>query len=117
MVQFNSYTLPWVDDVMDHLGNIFISTLNLIKGYWQVTLTPKTQPKTALFTTSGQWQYQVILFGLHWKPATFQQLIDIVLWPYCYYVPTYLDVIIHPSTWAKHFHSSEKYYKHSRKLG
>lgn len=50
VTKFDCYPLPWVDDLVDRLGNAcFISTLDLTKGYWQVDLTPLIHPKTVFF--------------------------------------------------------------------
>lgn len=60
--EFDSY--PRVDDLIKRLGRArFISTLDLTKGYWQVTLIPDAKSKMA------HWQYWVISFGLHGVPA------------------------------------------------
>lgn len=78
--EFDSYPLPWVDDLVECLGRAqFISTLDLITGYWQVSLAPNAKPKTLFCTSSGHWQYKVLPFGLHGAPVTFQWLMDIVL--------------------------------------
>ncbi|XP_053541151.1 uncharacterized protein LOC128634541 [Ictalurus punctatus] len=79
------------------------------KGYWQVALAPEARPKTAFSTATGHWQYRVLPFGLHWEPATFQRLMDILLRPHRQFAAAYLDdVVIHSSTWADHlFHLRE----------
>ncbi|KAF4090058.1 hypothetical protein AMELA_G00047550 [Ameiurus melas] len=107
---FDSYPLPRVDDLVERLGRArFISTLDLTKGYWQVALAADARPKTAFSTSTGQWQYRVLPFGLHGAPATFQRLMDIVLRPHRSFAVAYLDgVVIHSSTWSDHlFHLGE----------
>lgn len=88
--------MPCVDDLIEWLGTAhFILMLDLKKGYWQVSLTPSSQPKTALSTT----QYWVLPFGLHGASATLQHLMEILLWPHWPYVTAYLDdVFIHSYT-------------------
>lgn len=74
---------PRVDELIEHLGRArYISTLDLIKGYWQVPLTAASQEKTAFSTPSGHWQYRVLPFGVHGAPATFQHMMDILLRPH-----------------------------------
>lgn len=80
--EFDSYPMPWLDDLIKGLGRArFISTLDLTKSYWQVALSSEAKPKTAFSTTTGQWQYRVLPFGLHRAPTTFQQLMGVIL---CY---------------------------------
>ncbi|KAI2645181.1 Transposon Ty3-I Gag-Pol polyprotein [Labeo rohita] len=98
---FDSYPMPRVDELLEHLGRArYITTLDLTKGYWQVPLTDEAKPKTAFSTPSGHWQYRTLPFGLHGAPATFQRLMDVVLWPHQTYAAAYLDdVVIHSETW------------------
>ncbi|CAM5120434.1 unnamed protein product [Natator depressus] len=54
----------------------------------------------ALSITEGLFQYTVLPFGQHAAPATFQRLMDKLLWPHTSYAATYLnDVIIHTPNW------------------
>lgn len=107
---FDSYPLHQVNDLVERLGRAhFISTLHLIKGYWQVALAPEAKPKTAFSTASSHWQYRILPFGLHRAPATFQLLMDIVLKPHWPFAATYLDdVITQSSTWSDHLHDLEE---------
>ncbi|KAI2647664.1 Retrovirus-related Pol polyprotein from transposon 17.6 [Labeo rohita] len=102
--EFDSYPMPHVDELLERLGRArFISTLDLTKGYWQVTLTKSAKPKTAFSTPSGHWQYRTLPFGLHGAPATFQRMMDVLLRPHQSYAAAYLDdVVIHSETWEEH---------------
>ena len=69
-----------VDELIERLGSAqYISTLNLTKGYWQVPLSLWAWEKTAFSTPDGLFHYQVLPFGVHRAPATFQSLMDQVL--------------------------------------
>ena len=73
--EFDAYPMPQVDELLDHLGRAwFISTLDLIEGYWQVPLSEEAKPKTAFLTSSGHWQYRTLPYGLHGAPTMFQRL-------------------------------------------
>ena len=93
----DAYPLPHVTATLDKLrGARYLSTLDLIKGYWQVPLQPESRPITA-FTVPGRglMQFRVMPFGLHSAPATFQRLLDEVLGPELEpNVLVYLDDII-----------------------
>ncbi len=40
--------MPSIDDILDELGQAkYITTLDLAKGYWQVSVKPQDQEKTA----------------------------------------------------------------------
>ena len=102
--RFDSYPMPRVDELIERLGPArFVSTLDLTKGYWQVPLTRRAQPKTAFATPDGLFQYTVLPFGVHGAPATFQRLMDRVLRPHRNYAAAYLDdIVIHSTSWAMH---------------
>lgn len=85
--------------------SLFILTLELNKGYWQVALATEAKTKTTFSTFRSIWQYQFLPFCPPRAPATFQRLVDIVLRSYKRYAPTYIyKVIIHPTTWLDHLY-------------
>ena len=79
---------------VDHVGSAkFVTKLNLLKGYWQVPLTPHTFEICAFVTPAHFLQYTVMPFWLRNAPDTFQQLMNTVLRgvKYC---EVYLDDIV-----------------------
>lgn len=54
----DSYSLPHIDDLL-HAAKAtpFMSTLDLISGYWQIKIAEKDRPK-AVFTIPFDWVYQ-----------------------------------------------------------
>uniref|UniRef100_A0A1Y1K1B2 Reverse transcriptase domain-containing protein n=3 Tax=Photinus pyralis TaxID=7054 RepID=A0A1Y1K1B2_PHOPY len=79
----DAYPLPQVQGILHRLREArYISTLDLKNGYWQVPLSEESKPVTA-FTVPGRglFQFQVLPFGLHSAPATFQRLLDEILGP------------------------------------
>ena len=46
--QIDAYSMPRVDELLDCLGKVnFISTMDLTRGYWQVSVAEKDRHKTA----------------------------------------------------------------------
>jgi len=76
----DAYPLPRIDESLDALaGSKYLSTLDLLSGYWQVPLSPDAQEKAAFITRDGLWKWKVLPFGLTSAPATFQRLMEQVL--------------------------------------
>ena len=69
----DSYPIPRVEDCIDKVGNSqVVSKFDLLKGYWQVPLTPRAREIAAFVTPTGFYQYTVMPFGMKNAPATFQ---------------------------------------------
>eukprot|EP00063_Salmo_salar_P014535 XP_013989370.1 PREDICTED: uncharacterized protein LOC106566074 [Salmo salar] len=104
--KFDAYPVPQVDELIDRFGMArYVSTLDLMKGYWQVSLAAASREKTAFSTPGGGglYHYRVLPFGLHGAPATFQRLMDRVLRPHSEYAAAYLgDIIVHSDSWESH---------------
>lgn len=100
MSQFDAYPVPRVDKLLEWLGMAqFFRALVFTKAYWKIPLSVESKEKT-FFTPYGLYQFITLLFG---ALATFQRLVDHVLWPHTAYAAAYLDdVIIHCNTWAEH---------------
>ena len=102
--EFDAYPMPRVDELIERLGPArYLTTLDLTKGYWQVPLTRTAREKTAFATPGGLYQYTVLPFGVHGAPATFQRMMDQLLWPHQAYAAAYIDdIIIHSDSWDVH---------------
>lgn len=95
-----------MEDSIDSIGPaVFITKLDLLKGYWQVPLTSRASDISAFVTPDHFLQYTVMAFGMRNVPATFQRLMHMVLGdiPHC---NVYLDdVVVYSYTWEEHLHS------------
>ena len=99
----DSFPLPRMDDCIDSVGPAkFVSKFDLLKGYWQVPLTPRASDISAFVTPSGLYSSSVMSFGLWNAPATFQRLMNRVVSGLegC---AVYLDdVVVFSDTWEGH---------------
>lgn len=76
----DSFPIPRMDDCIDEIASAtFVSTLDLLKGYWQVPLTPRAREISAFVTPDGLFEYQVMPFGMKNAPATFQRMMTSVI--------------------------------------
>ena len=72
--------MPNINDMLDSIGqSSFITTLDLVKGYWEVPMKNYDKEKTAFSSPLGLLQFTVMPFGLSSVPAMFQRLMDEVL--------------------------------------
>ena len=57
----DSFPIPRIDDCIDQIGNAkFVSTFDMLKGYWQVPLTQRAHGISVFVTASGLYQYKVM---------------------------------------------------------
>ena len=76
----DSYPITRIDDCIDKIGQSkFITKIDLLKGYWQIPLSDKAKEICAFVTPDGLYQYKVMPFGLKNAPATFQRLMNIII--------------------------------------
>ena len=93
--RIDPYPMPRIYDILDQIGQAnFITTLDLVCGYWQVPVEETDNPKTAFTTPLGLFQFQVMPFGLTGALATFQRLMDSVFRGANEYAKAYLDDVV-----------------------
>ena len=98
------YCIPRMDEILARKGKAkYISSCDLSKGYWQISISYEARVKSAFITPVGHFCYNVILFGLKAAPQTFVRLMDIVLRGTEGYADAYFDdVSIFSNTWEGH---------------
>ena len=73
----DSFPLPRIEGCIDKIGRAkYMTTLDLLKGYWQVPLTICAKELSAFVTPQGLYQYCVMPFGLKNAPTTFQRMVN-----------------------------------------
>ncbi|TWW54068.1 Retrovirus-related Pol polyprotein from transposon 412, partial [Takifugu flavidus] len=99
----DAHPLPLIHDCTDEIGPArYVSKLDLLKGYWQVPLTPWASEISAFVTQDSFLQYTVMPFGLCNAPATFHRVVNKVLGdvPHC---KVYLDdIVVYSDDWTSH---------------
>lgn len=106
VAQSDAYPLPYITSILDKLRNgKFLSTTDIRSAYWQIPLEQTSKSYTAFIVPKRSlFQFRSMPFGLHNAPATFQRLIEQVIWyDLSEYVFPYLDdVIAVSSTFEEH---------------
>ena len=97
-------TRPLIDDLLHRVGEaIYLSKLDLSKGFYQVPLEAKDMEKTAFISPAGKFQFTTMPFGLKNAPATFQRMMDVVLQGLeSFSVPYIDDILIFSNCWEDH---------------
>lgn len=106
--QSDNFPLPRMEDCVDQVGSaVYVTKLDLLKGFWQVPLTPRAQEMAAFITPDGLFTYSVMPFGLKNSPSTFQRLIKVLVGlDGC---AAYLDdVVVCGKSWKQHMQRLEK---------
>ena len=99
----DSFPLPCMEDCVDNVDSaVCVTKLDLLKGYWQVPLTPRAFNISAFVTPDHFLQYRVMAFGMRNAPANFQRLMNTVLAD-VQKCNAYLDdVVVYSDSWAEH---------------
>ena len=110
VAKFDAYPMPRVEDVLEEVGPAkYITTLDLARGYWQVPMADESKEKTAFTTPFGLYEFNVMPFGLHNAPATFQRLMNQVLEGCQGFAQSYIDdVVVYSRSWEEHLQHLHK---------
>jgi hypothetical protein len=101
----DSYPLPRIDEMMDHIrGSEIFTKLNLKSGYNQICIRPSNEWKMTFMTPFGPYRMRVMTFGFANVPSCFQHYMDKVFAPLLYKnLENYLDnALNHHKTKAEH---------------
>ena len=114
----DSYPLPRVEDCIDQVGNAkYITKVDLLKGYWQVGLTPRARAVSAFVTHKGLFECKVMPFGMKNAAATFQRLMNLVTQDLEGCVVYIDDVIIYSDDWQTHLDRIRRLFEALRRAG
>ena len=80
VAKFDAYLMLRMEKMFESTSSATVATtLDLTSGHWQIPLVPGSREKTVFATPFGLFELEVMPFGLHNAPATFQRMIDHVL--------------------------------------
>ena len=104
VAKFDAYPMPRIEEMIDTIGLAgVITTLDLAKGYWQIPMDEESKDKTAFATPFGLYEFEVMPFGLHSAPATFQRMMNHTLRDCWHFARAYLDdIVIFSRSWEEH---------------
>lgn len=95
--------IPNMDDLIANVGDAKVFTkIDLSKGYWQIPVIDEDREKTAFVTTSGQYQFRVLPFGMVNAPALFTRMMRSLLHGLPNVVHYIDDILIYSPTWDEH---------------
>ena len=99
----DSYPLPRIEDIIDKVGHAtFITTLDLMKGYYGIALAEEAKEISAFVTPFGLYEFNVLAFGFRNAPATFQRMVNDVVRG-IEGIEVYIDdIVIFTDTWKDH---------------
>ncbi|XP_077559123.1 uncharacterized protein LOC144174347 [Haemaphysalis longicornis] len=99
-----TYPIPNIEERIEKVSSAcFISTFDLVRGYWQVPLTKEASRYAAFISPMGTFRPKVLSFGLKNAPYCFSSLMDKVLRGFDDFALPYLDdVAIYSASWPEH---------------
>lgn len=74
------FQFPHIEECMNTLrGNVYLSTLDMARGYYQIEVDPHDRHKLVFIKTYGLFELMRMPFGTCNSPATSQRMIQLVL--------------------------------------
>ena len=102
--------MPRVDDCIDNIGHTKNRTkFDLLRGLWQIPLTDTAKEIFAFVTPDGQYQYNIMPFGMKYSPATLQRLINMIITGLDSCKAYIDDAIIYSEQWDQHIKTIREY--------
>ena len=90
------FPMPWVDQLVDVMvGHHRMSFLDAFQGYHQIPLALDDQEKTVFVTSTGNYHYKVMPFGLKNAGSTYQRMMTKMFEPQLgWSIEVYIDDMV-----------------------
>ncbi|GFX85385.1 retrovirus-related Pol polyprotein from transposon opus [Trichonephila clavipes] len=96
----------------------WLTSIDLLKGYWQIKMDEESKPLTAFTTHNAVYQWKIMSFGLAGASGTFQREMNRILKSHSEYAQAYMDdVVIFSKTFEEHLVHLELVLAELEKLG
>ncbi|GFX27858.1 retrovirus-related Pol polyprotein from transposon 17.6 [Trichonephila clavipes] len=96
----------------------WLTSIDLLKGYWQIKMNEESKPLTAFTTHNAVYQWKTMPFGLAGASGTFQREMNRILKSHSEYAQAYMDdVVIFSKTFEEHLVHLELVFAELEKLG
>ncbi|GFX95427.1 retrovirus-related Pol polyprotein from transposon opus [Trichonephila clavipes] len=96
----------------------WLTSIDLLKGYWQIKMDEESKPLTAFTTHNAVYQWKTMPFGLAGASGTFQREMNRILKSHSEYAQAYMDdVVIFSKTFEEHLVHLELVLAELEKLG
>ena len=102
--------MPCIEDLLNQVSNaVWLSKIDLNKGFYQVPLGRASQEKTVFCTPWGKYAFTRMPFGLKNAPAAFQRCMENTLDHLRDSCSVYIDdILIFSATWEEHVQHIEE---------
>ena len=107
----DTFPIPRIDDCIDNIGQAkYVTKFDLLKGFWQIPLTNRAKEISAFVTPDGLYQYKVMPFGMKNSPATFQGLVNNLIFNLAGCKAYIDDAIIFSKEWEQHLQTIRNFF-------
>ena len=111
LIPKSKFPIPVIDELLDELSSAkWFSSIDLRAEFNQIRLAPGDEHKIAFQTHWGQFEFNVMAFGLTGAPNSFQGAMNTTLFSLlrkCVIV-FFDDILIYSSTYEEHLQHSEQ---------
>nr|KYP70658.1 polyprotein [Cajanus cajan] len=111
-LQWIRYPIPNKKDLLArlHSAKIF-SKFDMKSRFWQIQINPSDRYKTTFIVPFGQYEWNVMPFGLKNAPSEFQNIMNDIFNPYSNFCIVYIDdVLIFSTSIDQHFKHLEIFF-------
>ncbi|KAL2493399.1 Enzymatic polyprotein [Abeliophyllum distichum] len=119
VLQWIRYPMPQKKDLLNRLLNaVIFSKFDLKSGFWQIQIDEKDRYKTAFNVPFGQYEWNVMPFGLKNAPSEFQKIMNDIFNPYKNFSIVYIDdVLIYSDSIEQHLKHLQIFLSVAKKNG